>query len=175
MAERAGMIPLVSAVPALFRHGNRSQEEPPPVPGERGFQRVSGRKLPSAFSQGMDSGGMSSPPPSMPLTATTASPAQDNIDNHTSFYRDSYGFYGGPGHHDASRDNSGATELDASPERGSPSPDGPVEIALSPGPRRTPTVHQGGPYVVQPSSSVPGTPVVGPRSATPNSRFAEDV
>lgn len=178
MAERAGMPAFVAAVPALFRHQNRSQEEP--APAERGFTRVAGRKLPSAFSEGMTSGGMSGPPPSMPLRDP-----EGNLST-TSFYRDSDGFHGGEG---------GANELPASPVEG---PVGPMthgergEMVLSPGPRRTPTVHRGGPYVMSPSQSTPasphspagtaGTVPTFDRSSTPStvpdnrsSRFTEEV
>ncbi|KAK5173899.1 uncharacterized protein LTR77_002580 [Saxophila tyrrhenica] len=159
MAERAGLMPLAAAVPALFRHSNRSSEVPS---SERGFTRVSGRKLPSQFSEGMSSpgygaggiaspgfphpgSGPSSPPPNMPLA-----PNREQNFSSQSFYRDSNGFYGGPG-----------TGVQESPPDG-PTPEseaGPMEIALSPGPRRTPTVHTGGPYVMSPSTSVPATPV----------------
>ena len=141
MAERAGLMPLVNAVPGFFRHQNQSQEEP--ASSERGFTKVSGRKLPSAFSEGMTSGGMSSPPPDMPLTGS-----ERNLSS-TSFYRDSHGFYGGEGT---------TPELAASPESGSPDPGDHVEMTLSPGPQRTPTVHSAGPYVMSPSTSVPDTP-----------------
>jgi hypothetical protein len=196
MAERAGLTPLVNAVPALFRHQNRSREEPPPpISTERGFTRVSGRKLPSAFSEGMSSpggsGGLASPgpPPTMPLTSPEYNISQERNLSSTSFYRDSQGFYGGQGGSPAVA-GAGAAVLhelpdSPSPDRGSPSPEG--DIALSPGPQRTPTVHQGGPYIMEPSRSVPSTPVTGPgyvpgamgvaRSGTPtgSSKFAEDV
>ena len=148
MAERAGLMPLASAIPGIFRHSNRSQEEPPPIP-ERGFQKVSGRKLPSAFSEGMSSsgpggGGMRGPPPNMPLTG------QGQNLSDTSFYRDSYGFYGGEGI------GSGASSSPNEGTRGGVG--GHEEMTLSPGPQRRPTVHTGGPYVMSPSSSVPNTP-----------------
>lgn len=164
MAERAGLMPLVGAVPGFFRHQNRSQEVSEAPSSERGFTKVSGRKLPSAFSEGMSSGGMSSPPPNMPLTGP-----ERNLSS-TSFYRDSYGFYGGEG---------SPAELQASPvgspERGSPDQgDHDVAMTLSPGPQRTPTVHNAGPYVMSPSTSVPNTPRIPqtipaspPRNSTP--------
>ncbi|KAK3706104.1 hypothetical protein LTR37_012931 [Vermiconidia calcicola] len=138
MAERAGLAPFVSAVPGFFRHSTRSTDEP--APSERGFTRVSGRKLPSQFSEGMSSGDGSRAPPSMPLTGT-----ERNLSS-TSFYRDSNGFYGGEGT---------PAELSGSPIGGG-SPPG--ELVLSPGPQRTPTVHAGGPYLISPSSSTPATP-----------------
>ena len=169
MAERAGLMPLMGAVPGLFRHQNRSTEAPS-EPSERGFQRVSGRKLPSAFSEGM-----SSPPPGMPLTGP-----EHNMSS-TSFYRDSQGFYGGEG-------PSSPTDV-----RGA---DG-EHMVMSPGPQRRPTVHAGGPYVMSPSNSnltspvlrgdlspppTAGTTATFGRSDTPasldgsrNSRFTEEV
>ncbi|KAF2201824.1 hypothetical protein GQ43DRAFT_20062 [Delitschia confertaspora ATCC 74209] len=49
--------------------------------GERGFQRISGRKLPSAFSEGM----------------TSEQFEREGALSGSSFYRDDSGFYGGPG------------------------------------------------------------------------------
>lgn len=132
MAERAGLTPLVGAVPALFRH-QRQQAEPQPA--ERGFTRVSGRKLPSAFSEGM-----SSPPPNMPLTGHESR----NLSS-TSFYRDSDGFYGGPG---PGSPTSPELATDAEKEK----------MMMSPGPARTPTVHPGGPYLLSPGATPPMSP-----------------
>ena len=99
MAERAGLMPFAAAVPALFRHQNRSRESDSaePATGERGFTRVSGRKLPSAWSEGMTSPPQPtmSPPPTMPLVGGTGD--HDRNLSSTSFYRDSTGFYGGHG------------------------------------------------------------------------------
>lgn len=139
MAERAGLMPIMGAVPALFRHQNRSQDQSSESePTERGFTRVSGRKLPSSFSPGM-----SSPPPSMPLTGS----AERNLST-SSFYRDSSGFYGGEG-------GGGGRGAGAASE--SPPPE---EMTLSPGPQRRPTVHAGGPYVMSPpaTASSPSSP-----------------
>ena len=71
-----------------------------------------------------------------------------NLSSH-SFYRDSYGFYGGEG------PGGEHQQRIQSPDLTMPSPplDG-GEMTLSPGPRRTPTVHAGGPY----NFSNPGTP-----------------
>lgn len=184
MAERAGLRPLVGAVPAFFRHSNRSADVPP---SERGFTRVSGRKLPSQFSAGMSSS--SPPPPSMPLAAPGAR-TPDALDadhernlSSTSFYRDSDGFYGGEGTHiaAAARHHSQAgapgtydftghspspSESLENPAARGPSPE---EMMLSPGPRRTPTVHRGGPYTMSPSSTVPSTPAMPLSPAAPSS------
>ncbi|KAK5685110.1 hypothetical protein LTS10_003186 [Elasticomyces elasticus] len=139
MAERAGLMPAMAAVPAIFRHSNKSREVGPP-PSERSFTRVSGRKLPSSFSPGMST---NSPPPNMPLTDADA-----NLST-TSFYRDSTGFYGGG---DSSvSPGSGVAALGAGAE----------QMTLSPGPQRRPTVHTGGPYVLSPPSSSPTSPRIG--------------
>ncbi|KAK4961514.1 hypothetical protein LTR10_002004 [Elasticomyces elasticus] len=139
MAERAGLMPAMAAVPAIFRHSNKSREVGPP-PSERSFTRVSGRKLPSSFSPGMST---NSPPPNMPLTDADA-----NLST-TSFYRDSTGFYGGG---DSSvSPGSGVAALGAGAE----------QMTLSPGPQRRPTVHTGGPYVLSPPSSSPTSPRMG--------------
>jgi hypothetical protein len=149
MAERAGIRPFAAAIPALFKHQNRSQEDP--EPSERGFTKVSGRKLPSQFSEGMSSldtgaAGRYNRPvqaPDMPLNGSDQN-LERNLSSH-SFYRDSYGFYGGEG-----------GELHQSPDLTIPSPPESGEMTLSPGPRRTPTVHAGGPYnISNPSTPIP--------------------
>lgn len=166
MAERAGMIPFAAAVPALFRHGNKGE---PLESSERGFTRISGRKLPSQWSEGMSS---TAPPPNMPLTAQASGEEFHRNLSNASPFRDSQAFYGGEG----------AT----SPFGVSPSSDGqgPLrtsggEITMSPGPERHPTFHSGGPYhVPQPGSAFGGG---GGRSETPisdparSSRFTEDM
>lgn len=137
MAERAGLRPIIGAVPALFRPHSRSQESVP-EPAERGFTRVSGRKLPSSFSPGINS-----PPPTMPLTGQEA-----NLSS-TSFYRDSAGFYGGEG---AAPQTPTAAKV---PPSGGGADEG---VTLSPGPQRRPTVHAGGPYTMSPTTASPATP-----------------
>lgn len=164
MAERAGLMPLAGAVPGFFRHINRSSEQPS-EPSERGFTRVSGRKLPSAFSEGMSNHN----PQAMPLNYTD----HDRNLSSTSFYRDSAGFYGGDGEDDGPN-----TPM----RRNAP---GGENIMLSPGPRRTPTVKHGGPYTMRPSTVSPSTPPPGtaatygrsdtPGSAERGSRFTEQV
>ena len=140
MAERAGLRPLVTAVPGFFKHQNRSDIEPPP--SERSFQKVSGRKLPSAFSEGMSRADMIGPAASVPSTG------HDRNFSSLSFYRDSQGFYGGdgdPGERAVSPDDIPALQSDNG-------------VMLSPGPQRRATVHTGGPWIMTPSSSVPSTP-----------------
>ena len=81
---------------------------------ERGFQRISGRKLPSAFSEGMTSD-------SVPFDRATLSGS--------SFYRDSQGFYGSPG--------VAATATAAGRSHHA----GVEKEMLMPSPARTPVVH----------------------------------
>lgn len=184
MAERAGLRPLVGAVPAFLRHTNRSAQPSTP-PSERGFTRVSGRKLPSQFSPGMTSS--SPPPPEMPLAAAgMRSPDPNDHERNlsaTSFYRDSDGFYGGTGapvNTTSAYGTQGATDSRGPFDAHSPSPSesledarGPtpeeVNMTLSPGPQRTPTVHRGGPYTLSPSSTVPSTPAMPLSPAIPSS------
>ncbi|KAF7190191.1 hypothetical protein HII31_08522, partial [Pseudocercospora fuligena] len=164
MAERAGLMPLAAAVPAMFRYHNRSAE--PSESSERGFTRVSGRKLPSAWSEGM-----SSPPPEMPLNAATTSTAGASA----SYYRDSPGQYGGDG---TGFPPSSPTASPTSPA----SSHGPLRssthemISFSPGAQRQPQLHAGGPY------GFTGGPSGFQRSDTPssldpsrNSRFTEEM
>jgi hypothetical protein len=159
MAERAGLMPLVAAVPGLFRHQNRSREnESLEAPtGERGFTRVSGRKLPSQWSEGMSSAPphpTMSPPPTMPLVA--GSDDHDRNMSNTSFYRDSTGHYGSSPDERATSPNPFADLTPIDTDVTPPARDGAAaeQLVMSPGPRRTPTVHHGGPYnLVSPSTA----------------------
>nr|OQO22475.1 hypothetical protein B0A51_10107 [Rachicladosporium sp. CCFEE 5018]OQO25467.1 hypothetical protein B0A51_07336 [Rachicladosporium sp. CCFEE 5018] len=187
MAERAGLMPFVAAVPGLFRHQNRSRDSAADVPeSERGFTRVSGRKLPSAWSEGMTSAShppmppmSNAPPPMMPIIG--AEHSRDLSDN--SFYRDSAGTYAGVG--EANRDSVAGRSTspsnpfaDLSPIDTNITPEGEdTQMVMSPGPRRTPTVHHGGPYVMSPttaSSDPPGmlSPGQPPWSAGTQATFA---
>ena len=148
MAERAGLMPVLGAVPALFRHQNRSQDTAGATT-ERSFERVAGtgRKMPSNFSPGMSAPGASGSiaPYAMPLQS------QENNLSTTSFYRDSTGFYGGegsiPGHPENPFEPAGAAA-------GAPK----EEMTLSPGPRRTPTVHGPGPYRMSTPAATASSP-----------------
>ncbi|CZT17149.1 uncharacterized protein RCC_02981 [Ramularia collo-cygni] len=161
MAERAGLAPIVAAVPALFRHQSRAGGGDQAA--QRGFTRVSGRKLPSAFG-----GGAGDRPPS-------DAPVDRDDDTAASIYRDSSGFYGGDG----------ASGSPPSPSGSFPLPSNSYEqMTLSPGPQRTPRLHSGGPYNMSPGGSVgSSSPQAVPaltRSDAPflldpnrNSRFSE--
>jgi hypothetical protein len=83
--------------------------------GERGFQRISGRKLPSAFSEGM--------------TSQQFEPREGTLSG-SSFYRDDTGFYGGPGFPTSS----------SSQAPGSAGAIGAKEKFM-PSPARTPVIH----------------------------------
>lgn len=190
MAERAGLMPFAGAVPALFRHQNRSQNSEVET-GERGFQRVGGRKLPSAFSEGMTgppqqpmSPSPMSPPPTMPLVSPDDH--ERNLSSH-SFYRDSAGFYGGDG--TSSPNPSPNPFSDTHVPATSASNEPAEQLTMSPGPQRRPTIHTAKSNVVNPSVATSGTPSWTPSSAaafarsdTPasldgsrNSRFTEEV
>jgi len=84
MAQQSSFMPAAAAsFFSRFSGSSRGTVDPGGAPGqERGFQRISGRKLPSAFSEGMTSD-------SVPFDRATLSGS--------SFYRDSHGFYSGPG------------------------------------------------------------------------------
>lgn len=182
MAERAGLVPFAGAIPALFRHQSRSQHSGSET-GERGFQRVAGRKLPSAFSEGMTGPPHppTSPPPSMPLV--DADGPDRNLSSH-SFYRDSAGFYGGDGS-TTSPNPFSDTNLPATVAGGEAA----EQMVMSPGPQRRPTIHAAKSNVAGPSVATSGTPSWTPshtaafaRSDTPasldsgrNSRFTEEV
>lgn len=180
MAERAGLMPFAGAVPALFRHQNRQNGA---ETGERGFQRVSGRKLPSAFSEGMAGPPQppTSPPPTMPLVSPEE--REGNVSG-LSFYRDSAGFYGGDGSSPSPNPFSD-TNLPATVARNEAA----EQLIMSPGPQRRPTIHAAKSNVQAPSVATSGTPSWTPshtatfaRSDTPasldsgrNSRFTEEV
>jgi hypothetical protein len=182
MAERAGLMPFAGVVPAIFRHQSRSQHSGSET-GERGFQRVAGRKLPSAFSEGMTGPPHSptSPPPSMPLVDNEG--PDRNLSSH-SFYRDSAGFYGGDGSVTSPNPFSD-TNLPATVAGGEAA----EQMIMSPGPQRRPTIHVAKSNVAGPSVATSGTPSWTPshtaafaRSDTPasldsgrNSRFTEEV
>jgi len=185
MAERAGLMPFAGAVPALFRHQNRSQNTGPET-GERGFQRVAGRKLPSAYSEGMTgpTHKPTSPPPTMPLVSPDGHDGTEgNLSSH-SFYRDSDGFYGGDGSLSAPDPFSDSNAAGVAAGTGTTE-----HMVMSPGPQRRPTIHAAKSNVQSPSVATSGTPSWTPSSAAPfarsetpvsldgsrNSRFTEEV
>lgn len=140
MMERAGLSPLMHGMPAFFRHHNKSVQEP--APSERGFTKISGRKLPSAFSEGLTRDEIAA-------AAATHWNQSHPIDlTGTSFFRDSSGHYGGNG--DSSHPRSISPDLN-------PFADSPPDTAwtLSPGPQRRPNVHAPGPYLTSTGAPSP--------------------
>ncbi|KUJ19781.1 uncharacterized protein LY89DRAFT_779685 [Mollisia scopiformis] len=95
---------------------------------ERGFYRVSGRKLPSVLQTGGDGYGDGIGEP--------------NTLSGSSFYRDSQGFYGGPG----SPSTAGPSGTSRRPESGVP--------VMRPSPARTPVTQQG-PFSATPDPLTP--------------------
>lgn len=161
MVERAGLLPIAAAASSILGRGGKKPTDQ--VSTERGFQRISGRKLPSAFSEGLTALPAFENPRPVPMPAAFAGGATSHARNNTSdgrdrsFYRDSTGYYGGAG------DESGSSGS-------SPRDHGPAE--LQPGPARQATLHPGGPYPASynpfdtPPGS-PGVPMLEGRSATP--------
>jgi hypothetical protein len=164
LAERpSSHTPLMSAISPAFlsrwrmsSHTASSSTTVPPA--ERGFQKVSGRKIDSVLTTGGDGYGDASSketaPGSVPLPGLSG----------TSFYRDSAGFYGGPGQ--PSPRPSGQIQRDS----GIPASikDDESEIAvMRPSPARTPVTSEGGVSAGQfPNPPRPfGTTT--PRSGTP--------
>lgn len=115
MSERSLPFAIPAALATLT--GQRRSSQTPssgPDSPERGFQRISGRKLTSVLQTGGD--GYSDP--------------HDSLQSGTSFYRDSQGFHGGQG---------SSTRL----QLGSPMrPDSGIPIMRT-GPARTPVTEQG--------------------------------
>ncbi|KAF2139734.1 uncharacterized protein K452DRAFT_310627 [Aplosporella prunicola CBS 121167] len=132
MEQRGSFFPAAGFLGRLGG-GNKEIAPPPPLAEERGFQRISGRKLPSAFSPGMSS------------EDPFRDPFDDDATEHTfsgSFNRDSHGFYGnhgGAGTPPMSPITAAATALHGA----SSSNHHPEEENMRPSPARTPVVHQG--------------------------------
>ncbi|KAI9658891.1 MAG: hypothetical protein M1821_001851 [Bathelium mastoideum] len=157
--------PLIAAAGLLHRF---SAPRTPPEPPQRGFQRVSGRKIPSMFSGAR--------PDSEPIDPF-ADPIPSTIPTDASFYRDSEGFFG-IGTDAAAAGSSGAHEppSDESAVSGAAPSAAEAEEKFMPGPARTPVLHPGGPYspvVVDPPPEDYGPPEQPPpRMLTPTSATA---
>ncbi|KAL9058012.1 MAG: hypothetical protein Q9162_002004 [Coniocarpon cinnabarinum] len=136
-AAVAGAVPTGAAAGGFMRR--LSRPKPPPPPAERGFQRVSGRKLPSQFSPGMEG----------PVGPTTSSAAAAGARQPSSHYASGGTFLStGTVQEDPFRDPSppsptplsgAAAAAAARQEASSPS----ERERILPGPARTPTLHQG--------------------------------
>jgi hypothetical protein len=125
MSERGRTAPVLAPLlGGVFK--NRKSRAVEETTGERGFQRISGRKLPSAFSAGMTS----APPPMLMPSAFDS----DRNMSTTSVYRDStyYGAGGSP--FDDPDDEIGTNET------------------IMPGPARQARVHP--PYAMSPTSAL---------------------
>ncbi|KAI4272659.1 MAG: hypothetical protein LQ337_005142 [Flavoplaca oasis] len=227
MTERSSAaVPLASA--AFFRRlrpgSGATATTTETTPSERGFQNLGGRKLESVLSSRGDGFGdipfgaagtsttpgsasaRGQPPPSIPITtgAPGAAPGHSSPVSlsGSSFYRDSQGFYGGPGQgqpeaEPASNSSSmfvGPASPPQSPTH-APSgiPQGQEGVAvMRPGPARTPITTPGGlssmrgpPARGTPPPQIPGTIQERPRDGlgrshpsmdgSRGSRFAENI
>ncbi|PQE11978.1 adenovirus e3 region CR2 domain-containing protein [Rutstroemia sp. NJR-2017a BVV2] len=156
--------------------GSVSRELPPTSSGgggnrgsERGFYRVSGKKLPSVLQHGGDGygGGVNEPNPNT-LSGSSFYPSgvppmpNPNTLSGTSFYRDEHGFYGGQS----------SPPLDAPVARDSGIP------MMRPSPARTPVTEQG-PFVDIHAPVPPRPDVIGrshpSQDGSHTSRFTEEV
>jgi hypothetical protein len=97
-----------------FSGMSRSTVDTSTSAGERSFQRVSGRKLPSAFSEGL----------------TSEQFARGDVNSGSSFYQDDHGTYGGPGFSKEMGKEFGSPPLVA----------GADTMNMRPGPARTPII-----------------------------------
>jgi hypothetical protein len=124
MATRSSMVP--SGAAAFFNRfsGASRSTADTSTTAERGFQRISGRKLPSAFSEGM--------------TSEQFSRGQGTLSG-SSFYTDDKGFYGGPGDLAAAA----AANKEFGKETGESSATGAMgtKERIMPSPARTPVIH----------------------------------
>ncbi|KAL8652211.1 MAG: hypothetical protein Q9226_004368 [Calogaya cf. arnoldii] len=227
MTERSSAaVPLATA--AFFRRlrpgSGATATTTDTTPSERGFQNLGGRKLESVLSSRGDgygdvpfgaagtsatpgpSSARGQPPPSIPIVsgAPGAVPGHSSPESlsGSSFYRDSQGFYGGPGQgrpgpDPASNSSSmyvGPASPPQSPTHAPPvTPQGQEGIAvMRPGPARTPITTQGGlspmrgpPVRGTPPPHIPGTIPERPRDGlgrshpsmdgSRGSRFAENI
>jgi hypothetical protein len=148
MAQDASKGPRIpSAFLNRFSGMSRSTADTSTSGGERSFQRVSGRKLPSAFSEGM----------------TSEQFARGQTLSGSSFYTDDRGSYGGPGLSKELGKDMGATPIAAG------------MMNIRPGPARTPVIRhpdednknpfddpasfpKGGSYLSPPQSPNPDVP-----------------
>jgi hypothetical protein len=139
MTQGSSRFPPVAAAGAFLNRLSSTRTPPPPT--ERGFQRVSGRKLPSAFS---GAAGPDSEP-----TDPFADPMPGAVSQDKSFYRDSQGVYGlGAGAAGAAASQRPPHDLPAEEVTASSAAaiaEGEKE-RFHPGPARTPVIHPGGPY-----------------------------
>ena len=184
MTQRSSTAPIVGGILGRMRplssQTARTAATTDTAPSDRGFQKISGRKLPSVLASGGDGYGDntagpstgSTGPPSIQRSPGVApgqgpfaglapglrpsQPSPSHSLSGSSFYRDSQGFYGGvvP---DTEKTESSSSPLSSSPTTIAPlaaatgSPPRRDEVAnMRPGPARTPVINQPG--------QVPGRP-----------------
>jgi hypothetical protein len=138
-ASRGNRIP--SAFLNRFSGISRSTVETSTSAGEKSFQRVSGRKLPSAFSEGM----------------TSEQFARGTTLSGSSFYTDDQGTYGGPGLSKEFGKEGGATPIAAG------------MMNIRPGPARTPIIRHPSEDNVNPFDDPTPFPRGGPHLSPPQS------
>ena len=172
MVRRASSFVVPAALASLTGASRRPAPPPPSSPGsDRGFVRVSGRKLPSVLTSGGNG---------------YEDPFADPHLSDTSFYRDSRGFYGGTGTGGVGPMSPVSPISPMSPSPLGPPPSSPFRDAGAAGsrgsggshqPPRTPT------YSIMPKISAPPV-LVRPdalgrshpsRDGSRNSRFTEEV
>ncbi|KAL9640580.1 MAG: hypothetical protein Q9164_000187 [Protoblastenia rupestris] len=137
MTQRSSSVPIASAgfFGRLRPSSAQTVATTDTAPSERGFQKISGRKLPSVLHSGGDgygnapavsSAGSSSSPPAKPIApgqgpfaglTPALRPSTPHSLSGSSFYRDSQGFYGGVVPADPSSD---LTDQSTSPTSSSP-------------------------------------------------------
>lgn len=133
----------------------RPKSSPTLPPQAQGFQKISGRKMPSQFGSEFDQG-----PMAMDFAAAAVGRPQRNTADTSfsdrSFYRDSQGFYGGLGEspeRPAGPLAGGFAGPSTRPPQTAPSPE-----TMRPSPARTPTIHQSGFGQTPPTTSSTLTP-----------------
>lgn len=169
MTERRSLAMAVPAALASLSKTKRSSQNTATntissAGSERGFYRVSGKKLPSVLQHGGD--GYAEPNPNT-LSGSSFYPSgvpplpNSNTLSGTSFYRDSQGFYGGQ----------------PSPPLEPPNRDSGVPV-MRPSPARTP-VTEHGPFAEPPVATPPRPDVLGrshpSQDGSHPSRFTEEV
>ncbi|KAF1919064.1 hypothetical protein BDU57DRAFT_128516 [Ampelomyces quisqualis] len=132
-----------------FSGMSKSTTETNTSSGERSFQRVSGRKLPSAFSEGMTSDQFS----------------RGGTVSGSSFYHDDQGTYGGP-----------ALSKEFGKEIvGSPAAAGAAAMNIRPGPGRTPVIRHADDHYANPFADPPPSPSLQSADNSRSSKFTENV
>ena len=184
MTQRSSTAPIVGGILGRMRplssQTARTAATTDTAPSERGFQKISGRKLPSVLASGGDGYGDNTTGPSTgsighPSTQRNSGvapgqgpfaglapglrpsqPSPSHSLSGSSFYRDSQGFYGGvvP---DTEKTESSSSPLSSSPATVAPlaaatgTPPRRDEVAnIRPGPARTPVINQPGQAPVRP-------------------------